>query len=209
MQSAAYYIRMESQAFGSRTGLWEPGRIQVWLIHAALLGVFGIYVPWMKGFGFLDPVLSTAYACMGVLFAAPVAAQAFSNDRPEAAKQALARILVAVIYGECIALGSLACGLATVSLTHGRRLLLPPLDTLGPAILMGVSASLALASAAAWFTLRFSASLARGAMRMIFLALLAAFVLRSQWLPEITWFGTLIALAVAALAIRALLRLYR
>src|ERR1700675_3178918 len=113
MQTAAHYIRMESQAFGSRPGLRGPGKIQVWLIHAALLGVLGIYLPWRKGFGFLDPVLSTAYACMGVLFAAPVAAQAFSGDRPESMMQALARILIAVIYGECIALGMLAIGLAT------------------------------------------------------------------------------------------------
>ena len=57
-----------------------------------------------------------------------------------------------------------------------------------------------------WVTLRFSAAAARMAMRLIFLALLAAFFLRSRWLPDVAGTGALISLLVTAAALLALRR---
>jgi hypothetical protein len=66
----------------SRVGIGRPGGLRVFVIHLLLVGVFGVYLPWTKGIEFLDPVITAAYACLGVLFAAPAAAQSFAEDRP-------------------------------------------------------------------------------------------------------------------------------
>src|SRR6185437_705197 len=82
------------------------------LIHAALIAVFGVALPWSKGIGFIDPVITSAYACLGILFAAPAAAQAF-EQRPRSAKEAFARIGLAVLYGEAMAIAMLGAGRAS------------------------------------------------------------------------------------------------
>ncbi len=203
METLAYHLRLERIGLAKRLGLGRPRGVRNVLIHVALIAVFGVFLPWQKGLDFLDSVITTAYACLSVLFAAPAAAQAFAEGRPASPKAALARILVAVIYGECVALTMLVAGVATVSVTH-RRLLLPVLDILALGSALGVSASLALASVAAWITLRFSAGAARGAMRLIFLLLLLAFLFRSRRLPDVAGAGVLIGLVVTAAALLAL-----
>lgn len=43
--------------------------------------MFGVFVPWYKGFGFfLDPVTILMYSCMALLFVAPASAEAFPSD---------------------------------------------------------------------------------------------------------------------------------
>ena len=51
-------------------------------IYLVLLIAFGVFLPWQKGLDFFDPALLAAYACLGVVFAGPAAAQAFDN-KPE------------------------------------------------------------------------------------------------------------------------------
>src|SRR5262245_14842024 len=100
MDTLPYYLRLEGRALAERLGPSRPGGARTVLIHVALLAVFGVFLPWQKGLDFLDSVITTAYASLGVLFAAPAAAQAFAEGRLDSPKAALARVLVAVIYGE-------------------------------------------------------------------------------------------------------------
>lgn len=77
MQRFSYRLKQEGSRLGARLGWQGSGRYRVILVHVALVAVFGVFLPWMKGIDFLDSVMTAAYACLGVLFAAPAAAQAF------------------------------------------------------------------------------------------------------------------------------------
>ncbi len=176
------------------------------LLHLALVAVFGILIPWWKGVDFFDPVITAAYACMGIIFAAPAAAQAFSADRPQSMKEALRRMGRAVLYGEGLAAIFLVVGVLTVSLTHGPRLMLPELDVLGETAVLGLAGSVAVAALAGWVTLRFSATAARMMMRLIFLSLLLAFFYSARRLPDVALQGAAYCVAVAALAVLLLRR---
>lgn len=164
------------------------------------MAVFGVLIPWWKGIDFFDPVITAAYACMGIIFAAPAAAQAFSANRPQSTKEALLRVGRAVLYGESLAAIFVITGVATVSLTHGPRLMLPELDTLGEAAVLGLAGSFAVAGLAGWVTLRFSAKLARMVMRLIFLSLLIAFFYSARRLPDVALTAAAYCVAIAAFA---------
>jgi hypothetical protein len=180
------------------------------LLHLALVAVFGVFLPWKKGIEFFDPVILSAYACLGVLFAAPIAAQAFADVRPESMSAAIARIAAAVLYGECVVIAFLGAGIATVYFTHRHSVFFAPdLVGLGFAALLGLTGSFAFAALAAWISLRFSAAAARGALRMMFLLLLFLFFFRSQWLPDVAEMGALLCLGIglaAMFGIRSQLR---
>jgi hypothetical protein len=166
------------------------------VIYLLLILVFGIAVPASKGLGFFNSTLLSAYACLGTVFAGPIAANKFAS-RPASFKQALGWIGQAVMFGELLAIAMLACGVATVFFTS-IAFFPPDLETVGTALLLGLAACLALASLAAWVTVEFSAVAARMALRLIFLALLVLFYLRGQWLPAVFQPGILISLMAAA-----------
>jgi hypothetical protein len=166
------------------------------IIYVLLILAFGVAVPASKGVGFFDPTLLAAYACLGTVFAGPLAAQKFQN-RPASFFQALGWIAKAVSIGELLTIAMLACGAATVFFTS--PIFFPPdLQNLGYALLLGCAASLALASLAAWVATEFSATVARMTLRLIFLGLLALFYLHAQWLPDVAARGILISLMAAA-----------
>lgn len=173
-----------------------PKRAQQILTYILLGAIFGIVLPWWKGLDFLDPVLLSAYACMGFIFSAPAAAQAMA-ERPKSPADAVRRIAVAVAVGEVIALGLLFCGIATVYATH--RITFFPADplALGWTALLGLTGSLALSAMAAWIAIAFSANAARSALRFVLLALLLAFYLRGRWLPVIAIQGSVAAAVLA------------
>jgi hypothetical protein len=167
-------------------------------IYVVLLIAFGVFLPWRKGLDFFDTALLSAYACLGVVFSGPAAAQAFEN-RPESMRQALAWIAVAVGFGEAIAVAMLACGLLTVRLTSTYLPFGPDVASLADALLLGLTASVALASLGAWVALRFSAGAARLALRIVLLLLVVAFFLRSRSLPEVAVPGAIVAAGAAIL----------
>src|SRR5215469_5265878 len=98
-------------------------------IYGLLLIAFGIFLPWRKGLDFFDPALLSAYACLGIVFAGPAAAQAFEN-KPESMAQALAWIGVATGFGEALAIAMLGCGLLTVRFTMPYLLFGPDVELL-------------------------------------------------------------------------------
>ena len=207
MESFPYHLRQQGRELCSRVGIGRPGGYRILLLHLALVAVFGVYIPWLKGVDFLDPVITAAYACLGILFAAPAAAQAFANENPVSMADVVARIVMAVVYGEIVAVTVLMCGFVTVYLTHSHFLFAPALDTLVAAGLFGITGSFALAAAAAWITLRFSANAARGAMRLVFLMMLLVFFYRSRWLPDVADTAAVVCFVLAAAEFFALRRL--
>ena len=180
-------------------------RLRAVILHIILIAIFGVFIPLRKGLGFLEPIMITAYACLGVLFAGPAAASAFSKGRPQTMREAGVRAAKAVGYGEGLALLLLITGVVTVSVASGRALY-PELDVLGEGIALGLAASVALALLAGWMTLRFSPGGARMGMRAIFTGLLVLFVLRGERLPEIPVRGVELSIALSALMIILLRR---
>jgi hypothetical protein len=176
------------------------------ILHLALIAIFGVLLPQRKGIDFLDPVMISAYACMGVIFAAPAAAMAFAKGRPQSMKEAFARVAKAVGYGEGLALLLLLAGVATVNLSRAGRLRVPELDTLGESLLMGLTATIALALLAGWLTLRFSALAARTGMRAVLLLLLLAFLFRAQRLPEMALRGATLSVLISGIMVYLLHR---
>jgi hypothetical protein len=175
------------------------------LLHIALIAIFGVILPWRKGLDFLDPVMISAYACIGMLFAPPAAAANFGGPRPQSLSQAVQRAWKAVLYGEGLAVILMLAGVITVSFSRGR-VLVPQLDVLGEAALLGLAGTIALALLAGWMTLHFSIMAARTGMRVIFLLLLLGFFFRSQKLPDVSLQGAAIAVGVAAVALLLLQR---
>ncbi|MBV8847521.1 MAG: hypothetical protein JO307_32320 [Bryobacterales bacterium] len=178
------------------------------LIYGVLLIAFGVFLPWRKGLDFFDPALLSAYACLGIVFAGPAAAQAFDR-RPESMKEAVARIALASGFGEAIAIAMLACGLLTVRLTLPYLLFGPDLALLSGSVLLGLTTSFALSALAAWIALQYSSGAARLALRIVLLVLVVAFFLQSRLLPQVAVTGAIIAAIAAAVflfLIRASLR---
>ncbi len=193
------HLRRESSALSKRMGF---GGLAV---HIVIIGVFGVVFPWMRPSVFLEPVVIAAYSCLGVLFAAPVAAQCFGMERPQSMNDAIARLLLAVAYGELMTVLILAAAFTTIYIIRPYALA-PDLGTLLSAGFFGFTASLAMAAVAGWMALIFSAASARRLMRVVFLALLFLFFFRSGWLPDVAGEAALVSLAIAAAAMLAVRR---
>ncbi len=195
----SYLLRRQVQGFRSRFGS------RAVLVHAVIIAIFGIWWPHIRGVEFFDPVFLTAYACLGVLFAGPAAAQAFS-DRPMSMPDAITRVALAAAYGEGITLLILAAGITTAM----RGVPIGP-DWIGLAwaVVLGLLGTFAMAAVAGWIALRFSPAAARHALRIIFLGLLLLFFFRSRWLPDVVGRGISITIGVAILAMFAIQRALR
>lgn len=190
-------FRTECAAFAARLGR------KAIPLHILLLLIFGIILPWLKGIDFLDPVMLSAYACLGIVFAAPASAQLFSAP-VHSMRTVAARIGVAILYGEAMSIGMLALALATVYLTHPHLPIPPDVVSLAQAIAFGIACAFALSAIAAWSALRFSPSAARMILRLIFLVLLVLFFFRSRWLPDVAGEGALLSLAIGVIALLAI-----
>jgi hypothetical protein len=201
--SLSTHFREEGRGFRTRLGL-DIRPVRTILVHLAVVAVFGVFLPFWLGIQFLSPVTIDAYACLGVLFAAPAAAQAFAGERPQSMKEALARVAMAALYGEVMGLAILFAGFMTMFFTPSRMFLVFDFVSLGEAIALGIAASLALSSIAGLVGLLSSPGVARMATRVMFLALLLLFFFRSQWLPDVIVTGTLVCLGLAIAAISAL-----
>ena len=198
MDSFPTVLRQEGQLLLLRLGFARGAGYRALLLNLAILFVFGFVFPWKKGLDFPDPVIITAYCCLGVLFAAPATAQACAQEPPQTMAAAGARIFWCVVYGEIMAIAMLAGGIATFNVAHWQgQLMLPDFPTLAPALALGLTGSTALCSAAAWIALRFSAGAARGALRVMFLGLLVLFFFYSRWLPDVAGTAAWICFAVS------------
>src|SRR6185369_7283787 len=146
---------LAEEASNLRTRLGFQGR--AWTrtlpVYLLVIGVFGVYLPWQKGRDFLDAVMLGAYACMGVVFAAPAAAPEF--DRFPTIQGALSRVAVSVFYGELLAGAMLLLGIATVYVSRGGRIVVgPDLRSLAECAALGLTLSFAVSTATVWISLR-------------------------------------------------------
>ena len=174
----------EASGLRLRLGLNGPDWIRAIPLYALLIGVFGVFLPWEKGQDFLNPVILGAYACLGIVFAAPAAAPEFQNR--VTLQKALARVVVSVVYGELAAGVMLLLALTSVYVSHAGRIVVgPDLQSLADCVVMGLTLSTALSAGAVWLSVKYSPAVARSVVRLVFLGLLAAFYLRSGWLPTV------------------------
>jgi hypothetical protein len=170
----------EIRVFASRIG-----NLRSVLLHLGLLAALGIWVSRLKGLDFLDPAVLGAYACLGLLFAGPAVAQSFPEGIPSF-KQATARVLVGVLYGEMVALALLAAGIATVYLSYrGRFVPTPDWESLATSATFGLGACAMFAALAALLAVRFSRRMAIIWLRLAFFGLLILLYYQGQKLLEV------------------------
>jgi hypothetical protein len=197
----------EASNLRTQLGFQNAGWPRALLLYLLLIAIFGVFLPWQKGRDFLDSVILGVYACLGVVFAAPAAAPEF--ERFPTSQQAVARVMISVLYGELVAGVMVVLGITTVYASRwGRIVVGPNLRSLAECALFGLTLSLAVSTAAVCVAARFSTRAAKGVVRLVFLGLLVGFYLRSGWLPTVALRGSGIALLVfilCFLALRAML----
>jgi hypothetical protein len=194
----------EIRVFASRIGT-----LRSVLLHLALVAVFGIWISRLKGVDFFDPQVLGAYACLGLIFAGPAVAQSFVDGIPSF-KQAKARVLAGVLYGELVVLALLAAGIATVYLSYrGRFVPTPDWESLARSAMFGLAACAMFASLAAWVSVRYSRRIAMTCLRLLFFGLLILFYYRGQWLPELGLAAAGGCFVIAAMFIELLRRACR
>jgi hypothetical protein len=195
----------EASNLRTRLGFDRAGWMRSLPVYVLLIGIFGVFLPWLRGRDFLDSVILGTYACLGVVFAAPAAAAEF--ERVPTIQKALARVVISVSYGELLAAAMLVLGIVTVYLSHGRRIVVGPnLQSLAECSAFGLTLSWAVSMAAVWLSVRTSPRTAKAVVRLVFLGLLVAVYLRSGWLPTIALQGAGIAL-LASLLLFVVLRI--
>ena len=69
------------------------------LVILIVVIAFGILVPIYKGFGFLDPRIIAAYACLALLFVAPASAELAARTEKAPGSGILGRIGIIVAWG--------------------------------------------------------------------------------------------------------------
>ena len=152
--------------------------------------VFGILVPWYKGFTFLDPRILLAYALLALLFVAPASAESAAQAAKEPAEggsaaKILRRTGLVVAYGWGLAVFILVTALATLNLANWRgKLLAPPAPFFFALLLFSLTASCAIAVLSDVLARRFSASGIKTILRFGFLGLLLLMALSDRILPE-------------------------
>ena len=196
MDGALWEIGSEFGTLWSRLGFRRGAWLRAAATHLAVIAVFGIAVPAVKGLSFFDPAIVGAYALLGSIFASPLAAYAL--DDPSWLR-IHARILACGVYGELMAIVLLAAAIATVTVLRWRGVYyLRDLKSLAEAAGFGVVLSLVLTAAAVWFSLMFSPTSAKSFLRVIFVALLMAYLLRGRVLLDALLYASALGLCLFA-----------
>ena len=151
------------------------------LVILMVVIAFGILVPIYKGFGFLDPRILTAYACLALLFVAPASAELAAAD----SAALLGRIAIIVAWGWGVTVLILGTAIVTLNVV-GRRggFVAPPLEFLASILVFSLSASIAIAMLGAVLARRFSSTGVKTILRTAFLVILLAFAFGARFLPE-------------------------
>jgi hypothetical protein len=156
------------------------------LVILIVVAAFGILVPLYKGFGFLDPRIIAAYACLALLFVAPASAELAveqGNSAPPAA--IFGKIALIVAWGWGVTLLILASAMVTLNLMARRGgVMVPPLGFLSAILTFSLVASIAIAVLGALLARRFSTAAVKNILRTGFLAILLLLIFGSRVLPE-------------------------
>jgi hypothetical protein len=147
------------------------------LLLIVTVALFGVLVPWLKGFAFLDPLIILAYACLGVLYVAPAAAEAFGTQAPDSRPAVARKMLVLVAYGVGVSLLMLAGGVVTVNLFewHGSFITPRPALLLA-AVLLSVTACAAVVAVTTVVASSYGPKAAKSMVRIALLVFLFTIV---------------------------------
>jgi hypothetical protein len=153
------------------------------LLLIVTVALFGVLVPWLKGFAFLDPLIILAYACLGVLYVAPAAAEAFGTQAPVLvmdSRAAVARkMLVLVAYGVGVSLLMLASGVVTVNLLEWHGSFISPRPALLlAAVLLSLTACAAVVAVTTVIASSYGPKAAKSMVRIALLVFLFGHRLR-------------------------------
>lgn len=154
-------------------------RIGAFAANLAVLLLFGIGIPWLKGIDFLDLFLLIPYSLLGVFYTSPRAI-AVASEAP-ISLSALGR---AALVGWGIGVLILAIGLATVNISAGHELL-PPVPVLLCLAVLGLMACLLTAAIAVRVAMAASSeAAARARIRIGFLVLICLFLAAPRLLGD-------------------------
>jgi len=146
------------------------------LIILVTVIVFGILVPWYKGFTMLDARMIAAYGCLALLFVAPASAESSGTG--------LSRIAMVVAFGWGVTVITMITAMITVAVAYTHGSMPPaPFQAIAAVLTCSLAASTAVAALSALISSRFSPAAAKAAMRLLFLLLLLAFAFNSR-LPD-------------------------
>lgn len=170
-------LRHTGLAGGNRRGL-------VLLVLVTLL--FGVYLPFAKGFDFLDIIMLTAYSLLSGVFAGPAAIGLVAPPEPlPAPAQARVKIVAAAFYGWAVAIAIVSLGIVAVNAFHWiGKAVYPSGKVLAAAAAVGLASSAWIAALGVALGMRLRPLTAQGVLRMVFLTLLTILVFRGQIFPE-------------------------
>jgi len=142
-----------------------------------LIVLFGVGVPWVKRYDFLDPVMLAAYFCLPLVLVAPIAANSFAGSAESTSATVTAALRVA-FFGWGVGMAIIAVGLITVNAMswHGH-VLMPGASFLASCAFFSAGAALASVVAAGLLAHLSSARVATTVLRLVFFAILVALVL--------------------------------
>ncbi|MBX9600809.1 MAG: hypothetical protein K2X35_07390 [Bryobacteraceae bacterium] len=167
-----------------RSGMMRPGLVLV--LNAVVIVTFGVWIPYTKGFDFLDVLFQLAYAMIGALFVAPAALALFAAPfRATSTREIHTKALAAAGFGWLASLLILSIGLIAVNQFHWiGRWVLPSLRVFLSAAAIGLSLAIAISYLAANLSLRFASGTAQALVRILFLLILGIVAFRERLLPE-------------------------
>lgn len=174
----------ELARLAGRSGMLRPG--PVLLLNIVVILTFGVWIPYSKGFDFLDVLFQLAYAMIGALFVAPAALALFAAPfRATAPAEIHTKALAAAVFGWLVSLLILGIGLIAVNQFHWiGRWVFPSVRVLLPAAAIGLSLDIAISYLAANLSLRFASTTAQALVRILFLLILGIVAFRERFLPE-------------------------
>jgi hypothetical protein len=185
-------VSQEAKRLAFRVGFRRSGGWKSLVVHLLVIGAFGVFYPWRRGFDFLDAFIILAYAGLSMLFAAPAMVAAMAVEAPGSMRDLLARIVTSVAYGWGMSVILIATGLITLNAAvRPDEFLHPRWSFLAAALSFGLGTSLFLSASAALVTMLFSSTAATMFVRVVFLAVLCLVVFRDVMLPEFVnnWFA--------------------
>jgi len=157
---------------------------QALIVLLTVLG-FGILVPLYKGPAFLDARIIAAYGCIALLFVAPASAESFAGtELVDSPRAALTRLAFLVGFGWGVTLLVLVTAFATINIANWHGGIIKPQPELFASVLVcSLAAAAAVGTLSALLARTLTASLVKGILRIVFLAVLLAFAFSSR-LPD-------------------------
>jgi hypothetical protein len=147
-----------------------------------VFALFGVLVPWIKGWEFLNLLLLLPYSCLSFLFVAPWAVE--STFGAEGKRLSLSGLGQAVTYGWGCGIFLIGLGLFTVNYAHPHKVL-PPAPILLCLLVLSLLGCLLVAAIGAWVAMRApSADAAKRKMRLGFLVFLCLVLGVPRLLPD-------------------------